>query len=277
MPTELETLRGFVNTWDCDENAHMNVQHYFRFFDDASRIFSRSEGTGSGGDAPPRTRHVRFHAELFAGASIRIVSAQIAEGPFAGWIVHRMENVQTAVLAASALEPQPETKPGHRADSDFARRALPRSLAAEPETPQPAGDMIAAGGLVSHRRIVRPAECGADGVMLEQFHISCFTDGAPHLWEHARIGTDWLTANNFGRAAVEMKITHHAPVHAGEALALYSRPVAVSGKTIRFRHELVAGGDSRPVASGEVIGLVFDLTTRKSVDMPEIANAGFGE
>ena len=25
----VETHRGFVNTWDCDENAHMNVQFYF--------------------------------------------------------------------------------------------------------------------------------------------------------------------------------------------------------------------------------------------------------
>ena len=131
--------------------------------------------------------------------------------------------------------------------------------------------MISSGGLVSHRRIVQPAHCDSGGFMLQQHYISCFTDGAPHLWEHVNIGTQWLIEHGYGRVAVEMKITHHHPVRAGDVLLLHSRPLALTGKTIRFRHELIRTSDECSVASGEVVALVLDLKSRKAVAMPEKA------
>lgn len=271
MTGPTETHRGFVNTWDCDENAHMNVQHYLRFFDEAARLFAPAGSAPTGPFLLPTTRHVRFHAELLAGALVRILSAQISDGPFAGWIVHRMENVQTGGLSATALDPPPRHPRPCLAGGDFAEPARPRSIATEPDQPESAETMISSGGLVSHRRIVQPAHCDADGLMLQQHYVSCFTDGAPHLWEHVDIGTQWLTDHGFGRVAVEMKISHHHPVRAGDILLLHSRPIALTGKIIRFRHELIRTSDGRSVASGEVVALVLDLKTRKAVAMPEQA------
>ncbi len=271
MTCPIETHRGFVNTWDCDENAHMNVQHYLRFFDEAATLFAPAGSTPSGQPSLPLTRHVRFHAELLAGALIRILSAQIGDGPFAGWIVHRMENVQTGVLSATALEPPPPDARPHQADAGFAEPALPRSIAIEADQPETAETMISSGGLVTHCRIVQPAHCDAGGFMLQQHYISCFTDGAPHLWEHVNIGTQWLIQHGYGRVAVETKISHHHPVHAGDVLLLHSRPIALTGKIIRFRHELIRTSDGQSVASGEVVALVLDLNTRKAVAMPEQA------
>ncbi len=271
MTGPVETHRGFVNTWDCDENAHMNVQHYLRFFDEAARLNFLTDSKQSGRILLPPTRHVRFHAELLAGALIRIESAQIADGPYAGWIVHRMENVQTGGLSATALEPPPGRPCAHQAEAGFAEPALPRSIAVEPDQPESAETMLSSGGLVTHRRIVQPAHCDTEGDMLQQHYISCFTDGAPHLWEHVNIGTQWLIEHGFGRVAVEMKITHHHPARAGDILSLHSRPVALTGKIIRFRHELVRAADNRSVASGEVVALVLDLKRRKAVAMPEEA------
>lgn len=271
MTGPIETHRGFVNTWDCDENAHMNVQHYLRFFDEAARLFAPAGSTPSGQLSLPPTRHVRFHAELLAGALIRILSAQVGDGPFAGWIVHRMENVQTGVLSATALEPPLRETCSQQADAGFAEPALPRSIATDPDQPETAKTMISSGGLITHRRIVQPAHCDAGGFMLQQHYISCFTDGAPHLWEHVNIGTQWLIQHGYGRVAVEMKISHHLPVPAGDVLLLHSRPIALSGKIIRFRHELIRTSDEQSVASGEVVALVLDLNTRKAVAMPEQA------
>lgn len=271
MTGSVETHRGFVNTWDCDENVHMNVQHYFRFFDEASILLTGSAALAPGQAISPLSRHIRFHAELAAGALIRILSAQINSGPFSGWIVHRMENVQTGALSATALEPPPLHPCPHQADDSFAEPALPRSIAAEPDQPEPVDKMLSKNGLITHRRIVQPAHCDAGGHMLQQHYISCFTDGAPHLWEHVNIGTQWLGDHGFGRVAVESKITHHHNVCAGDVLLLYSRPIALTGKTIRFRHELVRTADSQSVASGEVVALVLDLKTRKAVAMPKEA------
>ena len=54
-------------------------------------------------------------------------------------------------------------------------------------------------------------------------------------------------------------------------LLLHSRPIALTGKIIRFRHELIRTSDGQSVASGEVVALVLDLKTRKAVAMPEQA------
>ena len=33
-----ETQRAFVNTWECDENDHLNVQFYWKRFGDAAQV-----------------------------------------------------------------------------------------------------------------------------------------------------------------------------------------------------------------------------------------------
>ena len=54
---------------------------------------------------------------------------------------------------------------------------------------------------------------------------------------------------------------------------LYSAPTAIEGKTVRLRHEILRL-DGEAVATSEVIALVIDLASRKSVPMPQFAAAG---
>lgn len=267
MSGPIETHRSFVNTWECDENAHMNVQFYLRRFDEAARIFAA--GHGGRLDAPlPRTRHVRFHAELPAAATTRIVSALVADGPHAGHAVHLLENMEAGVLAATALDaPQGLDAPG--VPSTAVERALPRGFAAAPARPRGRQELVAAGGLVSGYSIVQPTECDAGGFLLEQFHVARFTDAAPHVWENGGVGIAWLRRMNYGRVALEMKITHHEAARAGDGLVLASLPSAVSAKAFSLRHELSRLSDGAPVVTGEVIAVVMDLATRRTVPLPE--------
>ena len=39
----VESHRSFVNTWECDDNAHMNVQFYFKRFDEAVAVAESAE------------------------------------------------------------------------------------------------------------------------------------------------------------------------------------------------------------------------------------------
>ena len=57
----LVTQRGFVNTWECDENEHLNVQFYFARFADAAAHFLVGRGLAPFG--PERRRG------CFAGTS----------------------------------------------------------------------------------------------------------------------------------------------------------------------------------------------------------------
>ncbi len=269
MDGMVETHRSFVNTWECDENAHMNVQFYLKRFDEAAR-FHAAMTANTGLDRPlPRVRLVRYHGELHGASTALIRSATIADGPYAGCPVHIMENTETGALSATALDSDHLPMTGPTVEASRIEKALPRSLDLAAANPIAPDDILKAGGMVSHRCIVQPAECDAHGHLLEQFHIARFTDGAPFAWELAGIGTGWLREKNYGRVALEMKITHHRPAMAGDGLVQFSVPSAPSGKTFRLRHEIVRLSDNAPIATGEVVSVVLDLAARKTVALPQ--------
>jgi acyl-CoA thioester hydrolase len=268
LPNVLETHRSFVNTWECDENQHMNVQFYAKRFEEARRVFDLL-ATGKGAGAPVRDRHIRFHAELHAGATTVTRSAVIAGGAFAGRVVHMLYHSETGVLSATALEPAGDGVGGaHAIEEDAARQALPRSVEAAPLTAFPAEKLVDLGGLAANFSVALPSDCDPEGRLTERALVGRFSDSAPHAWKASGVDVNWLLARNLGRVAVEMKITRHADTRPGDVLALYSAPVACSGKTVTLHHELVRLETGEPVASGRVVALILDLTTRRPTELP---------
>ncbi|MEZ5810186.1 MAG: thioesterase family protein [Rhizobiaceae bacterium] len=265
-----ETHRAFVNTWECDENAHLNVRFYLKRFDEAARIHAAMTGHGTPDGPLPRTRHVRYHRELLPGAMTRIRSDFVGDGPFQGWTVHLLEDVGGNQLAATALD-APAGKPlaGGVSGSEL-ENALPRGLPPDHLAPLPPAHILDNGGLVANRGMVVPSECDAAGRMMQQFYVARMTDAAPHVWEHAGIGISWLDRHGYGRVAAEMKLTHHDGVSAGDMLFLHGRAEIAGRKTLKLRHEIVRYPDMTPVLSAEVLALILDLKTRRSVALPEI-------
>ncbi len=265
METWTETHRSFVNTWECDENDHLNVQFYLGHFDEAARIFTRNNDDSY---RLPKSRHVRFHRELRPGAMTRIVSGIVADGAFAGWIVHRLEDAGLDHVAATALDAPADGMQLGGISWQDAEIALPRGLPDGHLSYQTASEILDQRGLISYRSILMPAECDDSGHMLEQHYVSRFTNAAPHVWESAGIGERFLNEKGFGRVAVEMKITHHQPASAGDAVFVYSRSELTGQKTIKIRHEVVNETDKTAIASAEVLALILDLKTRRSVPLP---------
>ena len=263
-----ETHRSFVNTWECDENVHLNVQFYLKRFDEASRIQFMLARPEKLHHRLPKTRHVRFHKELRPAVMTSIVSSVVGDGPFAGWIVHHLEDRSSRQSAATAMDsPGPAGISGTVAASDVAF-ALPRGLPAADLMPLPPEWVVANGGLIANRSVVQPNECDSRREMMQQHYVSRFTDAAPHVWESIGIGEPWLTSRGYGRVAVEMKITHHRPAMTDDVIFLYSNAQVNGRKTIKLRHEVVRQFDLEPVASCEVLALIMDLESRKSVPLP---------
>lgn len=265
----IETHRSFVNSWESDENAHLNVQFYAKRFDASARFFDMLSA-GGGHDGPlPRDRHVRYHAELHAGSTTLTRSAAIAGGAFDGCVVHFLENAETGVLCATALDVASGLDHRCRIGEAEAERALPRSAPAAPLVPIAPDDIRAMGGLVTNRSILEAGECGPDGAANEQAHVSRISDAAPHTWNRAGVSVEWLKENGLGRVAVEMKITHHMPAKTGDPLTVHSAPHASGTRTVGLRHEIVRESDGAAIASSEVIALILDLTTRKATALPD--------
>lgn len=269
MPDFAETHRSFVNTWECDENQHMNVQFYAKRFEEARRVFE-VVAAGDTSAAPVRDRHIRYHAELHAGATTVTRSAVISDGARAGSVVHLLHHAETGRLSATALE---SAGAGFSADFRVAESevgaALPRSVEAEPLRPLSARHLVSHGGLATNFSIAAANDCDAEGRLTARAIVGRFSDGAPHGWKASGVDVNWLLENGLGRVAVEMKITRHGECRPGDALALYTMPAASSGKTVTLHHELVRLSDGLPLATGKVVALILDLSTRRPTALPE--------
>jgi acyl-CoA thioester hydrolase len=267
----IETSRGFVNDWDCDENAHYNVQFYQRDFQMASEIYAQCVADTSPGWRSAICRHVRFLRELRSAQSTRILSGRVGEGPMAGNIVHLMYAVNDNSLCATAID-----NPGYRIGEaplialSAIGEAMPRSISPGPQVPADTSGMLMTGkATITNYGIVRPFETGHDGNLLSGEIVSRMSDAAAHIWDHAGITGEWLKKNGCGRVAVESKLTRLAECKAGEPLRLVSWVGETSEKSFSFYHQFENMRSGQAIASAEVRALILDLQRRRSVPLPK--------
>ena len=266
-----ESARSVVNTWECDENAHMNVQFYFAHFDAAGRQFEQSAGLDG---AERKVRHVRYHAELRAAESIVIKSAIVPGGPHPVTVVHEMHELVSGRLAATALDsyrPADTFVPDQRYTiSDIPEAAMPHSFQAAPQTGEPRSqELLDAGGAVTFRGALHPLQADCSGNALDQTFISCVSNGAPHAWEHGGLSARWLAEQGFGRVAVEMKLSCVNGLKAGDLVHMITRFTGASRKAFTFSHYLFDSRSDRLGAVVEAAGLAMDLATRRAVELPQ--------
>lgn len=263
----IETSRRFVNTWECDENAHMNVQFYFAQFEEADPHFWIAAGLPDSGPAVT-SRHVRFHREVHASDMTVIRSRLVRHDDGGAALLHMMARPDGILVATCLARLAGEAPVPQQLVGDLPAEARPRSIEAPGEAPGGA-DAAAAGFLATYRSIVLPRDCDAAGRMTAQMHVARFTDAAGHFWDHIGLEKSWLNAHNFGRVAVEMRLSHLHPVGAGVPIVVHSGLIGFGRKTITFRHYIVDARSGRALAAGDVTGVTIDLDTRRSVSWPE--------
>jgi acyl-CoA thioester hydrolase len=271
LPALTETQRGTVGAWQCDSNDHWNVQFYCMQFDLAARFAGMTGGAPV--DAPePQSRLMRFHSELVAGDIFSIETGRISDGAHQGSLVHLMRHISDGKLIATALDAP--TRQGESAqlaqvsDSSIAS-AMPRSVDHVYTKPVPYEQLLEQGAFVAARSWVTMAHCTASGMLTEQHLAAILADAAGHIWERAGAGVGWLRQRGYGRAAVEVRVDHHQPARAGDALVLLSRIGPVQGKTVRLLHQIYRMQDHAPIAGGEVVALLIDKATRRSIPIPD--------
>ncbi|PLX37498.1 MAG: hypothetical protein C0606_04125 [Hyphomicrobiales bacterium] len=267
-----ETLRSIVNTWECDENAHMNVQFYYAHFDTAARHFATLAGLDEDMTGPRWVRHVRYHSELRVAELILVRSAIALDGPHPLTLVHELIEPVSGRLAATAIDGYARTL--DVADHPFATplpdSAQPRSFEARAITETPDSEaLLSAGAAITYRGAIHPRHCDRDGAALDQTYISAFTDGAPHAWEVGGLAARWLAENGLGRVAVEMKLSLATGLRAGDLVHMVTKYTGVARKTFTFRHHLFESRTGRLAAVGDATGVVMDLATRKAIELPE--------
>ncbi len=278
-------LNQFVNTWECDENDHLNVQFYYSKFDDAADLFATiydlEEKLGT-----RQSRLVRYHSELRSSEQIRILSSlvrdedgvltNLAKAPAGGqWVQHIMIEVHTGRLAATALD-------YHHGSLDLSQweglvdeldhRVKPRSLQHAPDMATVTQEERSAQGYeMTTRGVLHPAMSNAAGIARDQAFIGAVSDAASHAWELVGLTGGYLRDHGLGRVAVEMRLVTHKAMKVGTVYELKTGFVAVNKRSFSKRYDFFDLKSGDLLGFVEATAMILNHTTRRSEPLPDFA------
>lgn len=284
----VSTYQGMVCAWECDENAHMNVQFYGAKIDEAARLFFLMHGLSHSFlseqdlSISPRTTHSRYHKELRAGALVSVKTRVVQASPDRLVLCHVLSDGASNEIAATLVVRYDLQKPGghtipwsddycaafERVKADLPEAARARSIVQD-EAPAPL-TLATSFDLPLFdifRGIVQTEHCCAQGFMRAQFLMGRISDGAGHLWQTVGFDRYRLVEDNLGTVVLETRVDFYRPVTAGQGLIIRSALLAVSGRTLHYRHFIFDMESGEQVGGGEVVALLMDMETRKSIQL----------
>jgi len=273
MTDPIQTVRSTINTWNCDEVGHMNVQFYVAAASDANRAFAIAHGNT--GPVISTRDHVRFHRELRAGDIFTVTSAISGADENGLVLSHELTNSATGVLSATLT--CNTALPIHLTDGpyeDLKDVALPRGVPGVSSLPHlRLDDQTSASLIPIYQGVVHPEHCDETGLMRQQHIMARFSDGAAHLWQHVGFDRDTMIKARRGTVVLEMRLDRLADVPAGTVLICKSAMVEIMGRVLRFAHFLFDASTGALVATGEAAAVLLDLDERKTVPISDEESA----
>jgi len=264
------TYHTRVEAWECDHNQHWNVRNYLRAFQHARGVVGDMCGAPMVEEGPV-TFHSRFHRELFLMSAVEIRSAILADGEYAGALVHVLSS--EGRLAATSFE-----QPGFVSDAlpkvaaEDLRLALPRGVDGAPLQPgvaTPAHAVRTEQGFVHPREVDHTGSLGNDRVTRRVAAASntllCDVGFTPAYTQE----------NAISRMGVETKYTRFAPIPTGTRIISYSWISHVGRKNLIIHHRMVSPDGTELLAADQ--GLVFvDMNKRRSIEVPDLLRSTSG-
>jgi acyl-CoA thioester hydrolase len=276
-PGLIPTFSTAVNTWQCDENDHLNVQFYTEFGHEASSHLLASLGLG------PRAQracglnlgvawdHVRYLREFREVDAVEVLSTPVEIGERHLTAYHEIRNSSDGMVAATMRRRIASDKPWpdpFRARAEAARMALPAKAGPRSVGKLSLPDLALADaartGLVDiGRTVITPAECDERGEFLPHHQFGRYSDGAPLLWNHLGFDRTAMQERGEGSVVVEMLNHYRRPLHAGDLLVVMSGLASFTDKVLVFTHFLFEAESGTLAACAEAIGMKFDQKARK--------------
>ena len=278
-PRLIPTFTTAVNTWQCDENDHLNVQFYTEFGHEASAHLLAELGLGpraqraAGLDVRAASDHIRYLREFREVDPVQVLSAPVEVGDNHLLAYHEIRNPSDGTVAATMRRrivcdrPWPDT---FRARADAAIVALPdnarpRSVGKLDLPDLALGDAAHRGLIDIGRSVIAPAECDERGEFLPHHQFGRYSDGAPLLWNHLGLDRAAMQDRQEGSVVVEMLNHYRRPLRAGDLLVVMSGLAAFTDKVLTFTHFLFEAETGTLAACAEAIGMKLDQKIRKTM------------
>lgn len=284
MSDLISTARGCVNTWQCDENEHLNVQYFPAFAWDGARHLQAALGLGPRALAAAGLKvrtvedHIRYHRELFAADAWEVASGPVEIGESTLVAYHEIRNLLDGGVAGTVRQVTRCVDASGQAaawPSEFSARAeasrvtlpanaQPRTAGSRGSLPDLTLDRAAAAGLVVITQgVVQPEECDADGALLPRFHFGRYSDGAPGFWQALGFDRARMRDREQGTVVLELRNEIRRPLPAGALTVVMSGILATTDKTMHLAHFLFDADSGELAAVADGVGVLFDQRIRK--------------
>jgi len=290
-PGLIPTFSTAVNTWQCDENDHLNVQFYSEFGHEASSHLLASLGLGpraqraSGLNLGVAWDHVRYLREFREVDPVEVLSAPVEIGERHLLAYHEIRNPSDGTVAATMRrrivcdQPWPDS---FRLRAEAARAALPdhakpRSVGTLALPDLMLADAARTGLVDVGRTVITPAECDERGEFLPHHMFGRYSDGAPLLWNHLGFDRAAMQERQEGSVVVEMLNHYRRPLRAGDLLVVMSGLASFTDKVLTFTHFLFEAETGTLAACAEAVGMKFDQKVRKIMTFTKEDQVRLGE
>jgi len=287
VETGIETWRGGVNPWQCDQMGHMNVRFYVAHAMEAlaglaaalgmPRAFSpRATST-----LIVREHHIRFLREARAGDALHmnvgVLEMAESEASALQLLFHSVSGEPAAVFHtrlahARAADAQPfawsisTPKRAGPLHVEVRQGLAPRSLT--PGESRRGASLQRAQQLDMGRYgsgAFRSSDCDAFGRVDPSQIMGRLGDGSAH--EVAAIRQ--IVGEPVGVAVVEYRLTYLDWPGAGDRYDVRSGLKGVAARRLSFEHWVLDPESGRPWAVAEVVLIPFDLDARKALALSD--------
>jgi acyl-CoA thioester hydrolase len=276
-PSLIPTFSTAVNTWQCDENDHLNVQFYTEFGHQASAHLLTALGFGprarrvAGAELRVVEDHVRYLREFRVVDAVEVRSAPVEVGERDLLAYHEVRNAGDGSVAATVRRRLSCSHPWPAAFRERATAAIveppaaaaPRSVGKIALPDIALADAPRLGLIEVGRSVVAPAECDETGTFLPRHQFGRYSDGAPLLWNHLGFDRAAMQQRQEGSVVVEMLNRYRQPLRAGDPIVVMSGLAAFTDKVLTFTHFLFEAETGMLAACAEAIGMKFDQKVRK--------------
>jgi acyl-CoA thioester hydrolase len=273
------TFTTAVNTWQCDENDHLNVQYYTEFGHEASAHLLHQLGLGPRAQAAAGLRvrvqedHIRYLRELRVVDAVEVRSAPVEVGERTLAVYHEVRNPADGTLAATIVRrlecdrawPAAFGRRAEGARIELPARARPRSVGQAPLPAIRFEDCARIGLIGVGRTVIKPEECDEHGHFLPRHQFGRYSDAAPWLWNHLGFDRGAMQARGEGTVVVETLHSYRASLPAGTLLVIMSGLADHTDKILKLVHFALDAESGKLAACSEGIGMKFDQKMRRII------------
>ena len=296
MTELIDVFRGNANTWECDENGHLNVRHYTSKVNEGLAVLAHRLGLSRdvlatmGARFVVKDQHIRYLREFHPGAAVLGRAGVLSVEETGMRLYCEMVNFHTDALSAtyntvfilqnSAGEainlPLDVVAAAKALIVDLSKHAQPRSIDLEApsivaDNPPMLDETEAMGMTEIGIGTVGNRDCDEHGYMYNHMYIGRISDAVVHFSRKMRpVDTGKKRSlNKHGGAVLEYRLYFHGELKLGDLISVRSALKHVGDKANSLVHWIYNGTTGELVCSAEAVAITLDLKERKVVSTPE--------